>query len=321
MWKIFIRPAMIFVPFGLGVLLQSAFKFSWSAGGADLSVWFIRISLMLMFFQICLQINLAGLRPRREHLKILLANILMGVAPYFILKSLGFETLALAAFFTGIAPTANAAPVVMGFLGGKVEFVLAGFAINNIFIDLILIALLPFISGGGGFGFALEAAGQIASLVGIPIILAAAARKACKNARSIALRLRMFNFTLWCCTLFVIASKATMFFENTPGIPLKISIEIALVSLALCAANFFAGAKISSKRYARESSQTLGQKNTTLAIFLALVFGGQNAALVSLGPTFYVLWHNIYTALQIYFYDRRAVSRRLGAAKIKPAQS
>ena len=303
---------MIFIPFGLGALLQGAFKFSWSAGGADLSVWFIRIALMLMFFQICLQINLAGLRPRREHLKILLANILMGVAPFLVLKKLGFETLALAAFFTGITPTANAAPVVMGFLGGKVEFVLAGFTITNIFIDIILVALLPFISGGGSFGFALKVLLQIATLVGIPIILAAIARRANKNARNIALRLRTFNFGLWCSTLFVIAARAEMFFENTPDISLGISAKIALLSLAICAANFYTGKKISRRRYARESSQTLGQKNTTLTIFLALVFGGQNAALVSLGPTFYVLWHNLYNALQMYLYDRRAAARKLG---------
>ena len=260
----------------------------------------------------CLQINLAGLKPRKEHLKILIANILMGVAPFLVLKKLGFETLALAAFFTGITPTANAAPVVMGFLGGRVEFVLTGFALTNIFIDIILVALLPFISGGGSFGFALKVIWQLAMLVGLPILLAAIARKTCRNAKNIALRLRMFNFTLWCCTLFVIAARAEMFFENTPDIPLGISAKIALLSLAICAMNFWIGKRISRKLYARESSQTLVQKNTTLTIFLALVFGGQNAALVSLGPTFYVLWHNLYNALQMYLYDKRAAARKIG---------
>lgn len=309
MWKVLIRPAMIFIPFVLGILLQSIFRFSWNLNGVEISVWFIRIALMLMFFQICVQINLSRLKPRKEHFKILLINILMGIVPYFILKESGYETLALAAFFVGITPTANAAPVVMGFLGGKVEFVLTGFAITNIFIDLILIALLPFISGNGSFDFALKVLLQLLMLIGIPVLLAAIVRKTCRNARNIALRFRMFNFGLWCSTLFVIASNATEFFESRPDISWTSSIEIALISLLICAMNFWLGRKISPRRYARESSQVLGQKNTTLTIFLALVFGGENAALVSLGPTFYVLWHNMYNALQMYFYDRRKIAK------------
>ena len=119
----------------------------------------------------------------------------------------------------------------------------------------------------------------------------------------------MFNFGLWCSTLFVIASNATEFFESKPDISWTSSIEIALISLLICAMNFWLGRKISQRRHARESSQILGQKNTTLTIFLALVFGGENAALVSLGPTFYVLWHNMYNALQMYFYDKRKIAK------------
>lgn len=308
MWKVFVRPMMIFIPFVLGIFLQSIFRFSWSISGIDISVWFIRISLMLMFFQICVQIDLSKLKPHKEHFKILILNILMGIVPYFILKELGYETLALVAFFVGITPTANAAPVVMGFLGGKVEFVLTGFAITNIFIDLILIMLLPFISGNGSFVFALNVFLQILMLIGIPILFALIVRKTCKNARNIALRFRMFNFALWCSTLFVIASNATEFFESKP-ISWVVSIEIALISLLICAMNFWLGRIVSSKRFAREASQALGQKNTTLTIFLALVFGGENSALVALGPTFYVLWHNMYNALQMYFYDKRKVSK------------
>ncbi len=309
MLKVLIRPAMIFIPFVLGIILQSIFRFTWSFKGVDISVWFIRISLMLMFFQICVQINLSKLKPHIEHFKILILNILMGLVPYFIFHELGYETLALATFFVGITTTANAAPVVMGFLDGKVEFVLTGFAITNIFIDIILIALLPFIAGNGSFDFALKVMLQLLMLVGIPILLASFVRKFYKNARNVALRFRMFNFGLWCSTLFVIASSATEFFESKPDIPLTTALEIALISLIICTLNFWLGRISSSKKFAREASQTLGQKNTTLTIFLALVFGGENAALVALGPTFYVLWHNMYNALQMYFYDLRKAKK------------
>ena len=45
----------------------------------------------------------------------------------------------------------------------------------------------------------------------------------------------------------------------------------------------------------------LGQKNTTLTIFLALSFGTPASAL---GPVFYVLWHNLWNAFQMFRYDK-----------------
>ena len=56
------------------------------------------------------------------------------------------------------------------------------------------------------------------------------------------------------------------------------------------------------RRYRRESSQSLGQKNTTFTMFLALQFANP---LVAMGPTFYVLWNNLWNAAQMLIHDRR----------------
>ncbi|MEG2248861.1 MAG: hypothetical protein RSB88_08120, partial [Akkermansia sp.] len=48
----------------------------------------------------------------------------------------------------------------------------------------------------------------------------------------------------------------------------------------------------------RECSQSLGQKNTTLTIFLAMIYAPSPIA--ALGPTFYVLWHNLWNAWQLH---------------------
>ena len=66
--------------------------------------------------------------------------------------------------------------------------------------------------------------------------------------------------------------------------------------------SFSAGALLEKKRYRRESSQSLGQKNTTLTIYLALVYAGPLAAM---GVISYVLWHNSYNALQLFRVDQR----------------
>jgi len=67
------------------------------------------------------------------------------------------------------------------------------------------------------------------------------------------------------------------------------------VSLFMCALNFITGFWI-NRRFRRESSQMLGQKNTTLALFLALEYSG-GAAVLAL--VFYVIYHNIWNSLQL----------------------
>ncbi|MBR2374427.1 MAG: transporter, partial [Lentisphaeria bacterium] len=49
-------------------------------------------------------------------------------------------------------------------------------------------------------------------------------------------------------------------------------------------------------------SQSLGQKNTTLTVYLALIYAGPLAAI---GVISYVFWHNTYNAIQLYIFDRR----------------
>ena len=309
---------MIFIPFGLGIALQTAFRFSWEADGVNLSAWGIRIALMAMFLQICLRIDVGELKPKAEHFKILFWNVFMGLAPYLILKSAGFDILALAAFFTGIAPTANAAPVVMGLLEGRVGFVLTGFAITNLAVDILLVAILPFIGGRPSAEFAWAVFTQLFIVAGIPIAAACLLRKIYAPIKFYSAKFAMFNFSLWSFSLFIIASKAAEFFASAPSMPKSVVFEIAAVSMLICAANFAIGKFFVSKEFSRESSQTLGQKNTALAIFLALVFGGANAPLAALGPTFYVLWHNVWNAAQMYRHDKQ---KRLNPAAAKIGSS
>jgi BASS family bile acid:Na+ symporter len=69
-----------------------------------------------------------------------------------------------------------------------------------------------------------------------------------------------------------------------------------LLAGLLCAANFAIGRKIGGVGLGREASQSLGQKNTMLTIWLAVKFLNP---LVALGPVCYVLCHNGYNAWQL----------------------
>ena len=294
-----IRPAMIFIPFATGFLLPQAAQLQWT----------IRWALIVMLFLACLQIRFKQLKPKAFHWRVLAANLLIGVLPYWIFHAMGpeYDQLALAAFFVGITPTANAAPVVMAFLNGRVAYVLTGFVITNLFVSLSLFALIPMVTGQYTFAFAGKVAQSLFLVMGLPIVAAVLLRLFYPRAREWPAKLGNFSFSLWSFTLFVIAAVArTHFIENPDESPLLI-LGIAGVSLFLCAISFTTGYLIGPKRWKRECSQMLGQKNTTLTLYLALTYANP---LVAMGPICYVLWHNSWNAFQMFAHEKKRESKK-----------
>ena len=80
-----------------------------------------------------------------------------------------------------------------------------------------------------------------------------------------------------------------------------------MISALICICNFWFGKYLAPKRYRRECSQLLGQKNTTFTMYLALHYA---SALVAMGPIFYIVCHNTWNAWQMYQYDRRKFLRQ-----------
>ena len=300
--KLLLRPVMLMLPFLLGAVFQILTEISWKTpSGSSISLWYIRIGIMVMFYLVLLKVDFRKLVPHKEHVPVVFANLAMGVVPFVILNALGFPVLALAAFFTGITPTANAAPVVMDFLEGKVEFVLTGFILCNLVIDASLVFLLPWATGNLNAQFITEVVKQLCIVVLLPAFLAVLTRLVFRKINKPVPKMPgMVTFSIWCSMLFVISAQTTVFFQQHRDIALKQVILIALLSLGLCAINFTLGKLLGGKNFSRESSQTLGQKNTTLTVFLALCFGTPESAL---GPTFYILWHNVWNAFQMYRHD------------------
>ena len=101
-------------------------------------------------------------------------------------------------------------------------------------------------------------------------------------------------------------------FINNPDEPVLELVYIGISAVILCFLSFFLGGKLSRKKYARESSQILGQKNTSFTMFLALQFANP---LVAIGPIFYIVCHNTWNAIQMFQYDRHRRKRMLKQGK------
>ena len=292
-WKTLLRPAMIFLPLGLGLFFPQAVNLN----------FLIRYLLMAMLFMVFLKLNLKDLKFRISHGILLAVNLAVGIAAYWLTRTLTRnETLAQAAFFTGITPTAAAASVVMGFLRGNVGYVITSFLVTNAGMALFMPFLLGWVCGNTSFDFMLRVANTLVFLLLIPGGSAFVVRKIHPAAQEWPKKLATASFGLWSACLFIIAASAAAFFRNNPDISPWIILETAMISLVICIASFGIGALLERKRLRRESSQSLGQKNTTLTIYLALVYAGPLAAM---GVISYVLWHNSYNAIQLFLVDNR----------------
>ena len=115
-------------------------------------------------------------------------------------------------------------------------------------------------------------------------------------------RMKPLSFYVWLVALFLVTAKSSHFLRSDTSVPAGTLVAIAGISLVICAMNFGAGAVLGGKRYRREASQALGQKNNSLTIWIALAFINP---VVALGPTCYVLYHNAYNSLQLLAFERK----------------
>lgn len=291
--KGFARTAAILSAITLGALVPQAHVL---AGG-------IRWLVMVMLFLVFLQTRMSRSSLKLSHLILLGANLAIGFAGFGLGWMVGGRDVALAGFFCGITPTAIAAPVIISFLHGQVEYVVAAFALTNISVAALLPLLLPIVLGRATPEAFVQVLGSVGLVVFVPMAGAWLVRTFHPDARAWPKRLRNLSFGLWVTTMFLITSNASDFLRQQTDAPHGLLLRIGAISLLVCVASFGLGRLIGGRDFAAEASQSLGQKNTTFTIYLALAYA---SPLVALGPTFYVVWHNLWNSWQLHRASRRA---------------
>ncbi len=282
-----LRTVALTLGMGLGGLMPGAY----AAAGA------IRWLIMAMLFLVFLETRLSRAALRVNHAILLGANLVLGFAAWGLGWLAGGREVALAAFFAGITPTATAAPIVISFLRGRVDYVVAAFLITNLIIALLLPGVLPLVLGQATPDVFEQVLGTVGLVVFAPLAAAWMLRALFPGAAAWSPRLRNLSFAMWVIALFLITSNAAHFLHTHPELTRLALAPIALTTGAVCALNFAVGWLIGGREFPREASQSLGQKNTTLTIYLALVYA---SPLVALGPTCYVVWHNLWNTWQIH---------------------
>jgi len=264
----------------------------------------IQYLLMSMLFFSFLDIDVRPGAFEKGVVWILLANLSIAFLAHRLFSF--FDTgLALAAFMTAIAPTAISSPVIVSFIGGRVEYMLASVLLTNVAMSLVVPVALPYLAGALIEISVWEILRPVLVVMFVPLILARLAMRLPQKVQSLVRAGKRYSFPLWLFNLLIISAKASDFLRSEQSAnpaSLGVLVAIALVALGICIANFALGAWLGGPVYRQEASQALGQKNLSFVIWIALTFVNP---LTAMGPAFYVLYHNLYNSWQIYLFEKR----------------
>lgn len=271
----------------VGALIPQAYEFS----------YLIQYLLMAMLFFAFLDIEF---KFQKGVLWVLFANMAVAFMAYWVLAPFNL-TLAIAAFMTAIAPTAIAAPVIINFIQREVEYVVASVILTNIASAFVIPLALPLLIGTQVQISIWEVLQPVLVVMFVPLILAQLVKLFPPTTQEIIRKGKMFSFPLWLVNLFIISAKASDFLRNDNTDSFSTLAIIALASLVICIVNFGVGALLGGRSHWQEASQSLGQKNLSFVIWIALAFINP---LVALGPMFYILCHHIYNSWLIYQFEK-----------------
>jgi len=262
--------------------------------------WLIRYALIFMLFAVCLRIEPSVRMVHRSQFLSIAFNILLALGAWAGLTAAGQPLLGMVAFFTAISPSGTSTPVIVSLIGGNITYAVTLFLFSNLLISLSFPILIPWVIGNPAVGLAQDVLARVLTVTLVPLTAALIVRGFSKaGARRLGERLAPWTFYVWLSLVVLIAAQARDFLDRQADVPWVTLGVIAGLSLVICVINFVVGHFLGRPGHALECSQGLGQKNNSYTVYLALTYA---EPLIALGPTIYVLWHNLWNAWQLYRY-------------------
>ena len=277
-------------------MIGGAVFYPWMDELTFLSPYFI---FAMLFVTYC-RLELRKLRLTRFHWALLACQLLLAAAVYFAL-SWWNQPLASGIMLCVLIPTACAAPVITSMLGGSLENVVSYSLLSNVMLAIVGPIVLALVGTHADMTF-FRSAGIICSkvfpLILGPMALALILGKISPKAHYYIANHQSLSFYLWAVSLFVVVGCCVSFaIKHYEADNVVMMVLLAVGALAVCGAQFILGKKIGERYGDRISGgQSLGQKNTVLAVWLALAY---LEPLTSIAPAAYIAWQNLINAWQL----------------------
>ena len=253
----------------------------------------------MLFLTFC-KISWKDIRFHSAHIWLLIIQLAGSIIIYVLIRPYN-EVLAQGALLCLLAPTATAAAVITGMLGGNVGFLTAYLLLCNIVIAITAPVYFSFIGFHESLSFGESVwyiCRQVFPLLVFPLFLAVALRKWVPKVHQVLVRIPKLTFYIWVFALTIVTGITVQFVLNNENPDYSTEIGLAVIASILCCLQFFVGRRI-GRRYNDpiSSGQGLGQKNTILAIWMAQMF---LHPLVTVAPATYILVQNIINSYQLW---------------------
>lgn len=282
------------------------------AGGVIFYKWMGHLTVLSPYL-IFLMLTITYCRLEPRDLKVgkfqwclLAAQMLLAGVAYAALLPLG-SVVATGVFICIFVPTATAAPVITGMLGGSITKVATYSLLCNIMVACLGPVILAAIGVHPELSFIdsfCKICKSVMPLLLLPIITAMLLKFCAPRVHDAISRSQSISFYLWAIALFIVVGSSVSFIIKTFSADRLTEIFwLLLGSWCACSLQFIIGRQIGARFGDKVTGgQSLGQKNTVLAIWLALAYLDP---LASIAPAAYVAWHNIVNSYQLMHYHRR----------------
>lgn len=281
-------------------MLCGALFYNYISHAAFLMPYLIFTMLLITFCRI----NTHEIRLSKMIWQLLAVQILGSIAIFFIITPMSRD-IAQGVFICVICPTATAAPVITGMLGGSVTKLIAYSLVNNIAVALSAPILLAWFGNSDVniISTGLSILTQVTPMILCPLVLAMALRKFTPKIQQQIASHQSATFYLWTISLFIVVGKAFSFIMEEPADEIPTIIALTIGAGIVCILQFIIGRQIGLKHGDGISgAQGLGQKNTILAIWMTLNYLNPIA---SVAPAAYIAWHNIINSTQLYLHQKK----------------
>lgn len=245
------------------------------------------------------------LKVKKSHILILCIQLALACSLYLLILPFN-KIVAMGIMVCALCPTASSAPAMVKMLGGDVSYV----AIYLLLVNLVMAIVIPFtfswVMNNDDIAFAEICFGimkRVAALLLIPLLLARIIKHLHPKTNQLLIKYSNITFYIWAVAL-VIAIANTIRFFKTHNVENSTLGLMAAASLFICLLQFGIG-RLLGVRFSNKVAvcQTVGQKNTILAIWMSQTFLNPISSII---PAWYILWQNILNSVQLSIHRRKS---------------
>ena len=258
-----------------------------------------------MLFLTFSKMDLHDLKLRKWHFWLLTFQTFLFIAIGIILILMpqsGLRIILEGAMLCLICPTATAAAVITRKLGGNVSSITMYTILVNINVAVIIPIMVPLVHPQPGISVITSGGlilAKVFPLLLLPLIITLILRKYAFDFTAKVARFQDLSFYIWIVALALAMALTTRSILHSK-IPMSTQLGLVAVFLFCCLIQFYIGRRI-GRHYGEQitAGQSLGQKNTVLAIWMGYTFF---TPVTAIAGGFYSIWHNLVNTYQLHHH-------------------